>query len=158
MSRTLVNTLRVLLVLVAAGVLLALVLAPLIATEVGVQYPEVAGLVAPYSAIAIVALLIVEVALVAVWHLLTLASKDQAFNPLALRSVNLVIACVSAVTALAATVFGHLTFGAQIGGPLVFLGLVGSLVGGAALALLLVVMRELLRNAATNRQELAEVI
>jgi len=158
MSRTLVNTLRALLVLVAVGVLLALVLAPMVASEVGGQYPEVAELVTPYSVIAILALLIVEVALVAVWHLLTLASRDQAFDPLALRSVGLLAWCACAVTVLVAAVFGHLTFGAKVGGPLVFLGLVGSVIAGAALTLLLVVLRELLRSAVADRQELTGVI
>nr|WP_277813365.1 DUF2975 domain-containing protein [Cellulosimicrobium sp. MM] len=120
--------------------------------------PEVRSLVVPYSVLAVLALLAVEVARVAVWRLLGLAARDEVFDPRALRSVTVVIGCVVTVAILAATVFGHLTFGAQLGGPLVLLGLLGSLVGGGALALLVVVLRALLRAATADRRELAAVI
>ncbi len=137
------------------GTALSMFLAPLLAAEVGAQYSEVRSLVVPYS---VLALLAVEVALVAVWRLLGLAARDEVFDPRALRSVTVVIGCVATVATLAATVFGHLTFGAQLGGPLVLLGLLGSLVGGGALALLVVVLRALLRAATADRRELAAVI
>lgn len=158
MKGPLVACTRTLLVLVALGTAMSMFLAPLLAAEVGAQYPEVRGLVVPYSVLAVLALLAVEVALVAVWHLLGLAARDEVFDPRALRSVTVVIGCVATVATIAATAFGHLTFGAQVGGPLVLLGLLGSLVGGGALALLVVVLRELLRAATTDRRELAAVI
>ncbi|WP_144683530.1 DUF2975 domain-containing protein [Cellulosimicrobium sp. TH-20] len=158
MRPILVACTRALLALVALGTALSMFLAPLLAAEVGAQYPEVRGLAVPYSVLAVLALLAVEVALVAVWHLLGLAARDEVFDPRALRSVTVVIGCVVTVATLAATVFGHLTFGAQLGGPLVLLGLLGSLVGGGALALLVVVLRALLRAATADRRELAAVI
>ncbi|WP_265522821.1 DUF2975 domain-containing protein [Oerskovia flava] len=158
MNRTLVAPLRALLVLVALGAVVTQVLAPLLATEVATTYPEVRPIVLPYSVLAVLAVLLVEVALVAVWHLLTLVSRDTVFDRRAVRWVDVIVACAAGVTALSAGVFGHLVFGAQIGGPLVFFGFVGSLVGGAALTLLLAVMRGLLVSAAVNRRELEEVI
>ncbi len=97
----------------ALGTALSMFLAPLLAAEVGAQYPEVRSLVVPYSVLAVLALLAVEVALVAVWHLLGLAARDEVFDPRALRSVTVVIGCVVTVATLAATVFGHLTFGGR---------------------------------------------
>ncbi|MGO3482494.1 MAG: DUF2975 domain-containing protein [Cellulosimicrobium funkei] len=158
MRPPLVACTRALLVLVVLGTALSMFLAPLLAAEVGAQYPEVRSLVVPYSVLAVLALLAVEVALVAVWRLLGLAARDEVFDPRALRSVTVVIGCVVTVAILAATVFGHLTFVAQLGGPLVLLGLLGSLVGGGALALLVVVLRALLRAATADRRELAAVI
>ena len=91
------------------------------------------------------------------WRLLTMVRRDTVFSSGALRFVDGILACVVAATVLV-TAMDLLLSGANVNPPLVFLALVGGTVAGAGLALLLVVMRALLTQAAGLRHELSEVV
>jgi hypothetical protein len=156
MNRLAATSLRVALVVLLLGALLAQVLVPLLASELGGQYPEVAHLVVPYSVAAILAIACIQMALVAVWRLLSLISGSAIFTVRALRWVDAITVCAAAATVLSAGVMVY-QFD-QIGGPGVFLALAACVAGGVALVLLLVVMRGLLEVAVAHRSELDEVI
>ena len=158
MNSWLIGSLRGLLVLVFLGVVGAQVLAPVQISAMAAPYAEARPLALPYSVVAVVLLLFVEVSTVGIWRLLTMAQLGRVFDPGALRWVDLVTISVLSASLLAAAAFGYLAFGASIGGPLMPLGFIGCLIGGATLVLLLVVMRKLLESAISARQDLAEVI
>lgn len=145
-------------VLLVLGALLIQVLIPITADSVGDQYPEVAHLTTPYSLAAIVAIACVQVALGAVWVLLSMTTSDQIFSSPALKWVDVIVVCAAIGTLLSATVFVHLIFIVGLGGPGAFLGLAACVAVGAALVLVIVVMRSLLETAIAHRYELAEVI
>ncbi|MBO9577268.1 MAG: DUF2975 domain-containing protein [Microbacteriaceae bacterium] len=98
-----------------------------------------------------------QIALVCVWPLLTKVRRGTVFSATSFRWVNALIAAVFASAALGAALLVFLDrFG--FGTPLVGIGLVILIVGGVALALLLVVMRALLRQATEQHDELAQVV
>lgn len=158
MNRSVVNLLRIFLVVLVLGGLGVQLLIPVLAVDVGHQNPEVAHLVVPYCAAAIAAVACVQVALVAVWRLLTLVADDVIFSPRSLRWVDTIIWCAAVATVLSAAVLVDLVLIEQTGGPGPFLALVGCTVAGMALVLLMAVMRGLLQAATADRRELAEVI
>lgn len=148
------DLLRFTLALVGLGLLLGQFLVPVIASETGIEFPEVAHLVLPYTVAGILSLAALQLGLVLVWHLVSLVATGNIFTGGALRWVNAVIACLAAATAIPALVMFHLLFIVGLGGPGVLLGLGAVLLGGSALALLMVVMRGLLTDAIANRHEL----
>lgn len=150
--------LRATLLVLVLGALLAQVLVPVQAVTTGRESPEVAHLVVPYSVAAILAIACVQVALAAVWGLLSMVDRGQIFSARALAWVDAIIVCAGVVAVLSAVVMVHLIFIVQIGGPGDFLGLAACVAVGTALALLMIVMRGLLRAAIADRSELAEVI
>ena len=150
--------LRVALVVLVLGTVLAQVLLPLFASEEGRFFPEVAHLVVPYSVAGILFIACFQVALLVVWRLLSLVDDGVIFTRRALRWVDVITACAVVATVLSAGVLIHVYFCVGIGGPHVFLGLPASLGGGLAFVLLMVVMRGLLELAIADRTELDEVI
>lgn len=158
MNRLLVSSLRVALVVLAGLLLLGQVVVPVVASETAGDFPEVAHLVVPYSVVAILALLALQVALVGVWRLLSLAAQDEVFTEPAGGWTTLVAGCVAVATALACGTFAHLLLVERVGGPSIAIGFAVSLVGGSAAVLVLVVLRALLGAATADRRELAEVI
>lgn len=150
--------LRVALVVLLLGTVLAQVLLPVFASEEGRIFPEVAYLVVPYSVAGILFIACVQVALLVVWRLLSLVDGAVIFTRRALRWVDVITACAAVATVLSAGVLIHLLFFVGIGGPSVVLGLPASLAGGLAFVLLMVVMRGLLESAIADRTELDEVI
>ena len=150
--------LRGALVLLLLGSLLGQVLVPVFASHVGTRFPEVAYLVVPYSAAAILFIGCGQVALFAVWRLLSLVDGRVIFTPRAVRWVQLITICGAVATALSAGVLIHmLGFVPGGGGPgIYYLG--SCVVGAAAFVLVMVVMRGLLESAIADRAELDEVI
>jgi hypothetical protein len=100
----------------------------------------------------------VQVALLAIWRLLSLVKSGVIFTRRALRWVDVITACAGVATVLSAGVLFHLGVIVGVGGPLVALGLPACLAGGLAFVLLMVVMRGLLEAAIADRTELDEVI
>ena len=146
-----------LLVLLLASVLAQVVL-PVYASEIGRRFPEVAYLVVPYSLAAIVFIACGQVALLAIWRLLSLVDGGFVFTRRAVRWVDVIVACGAAATILAVVVLVHmLAFVPGGGGPMVYY-LGGCIAVGLAFVLLMVVMRGLLLTAVANRAELDEVI
>lgn len=140
------------------GALLTQVLVPIAATEIGVEYPEVAYLVIPYSIAAILALACIQAALCAVWRLLGLVTGGGIFTSRALRWVDVITWCAIAITLLTAGIMVHLVGVVQVGGPGVVLVMAASVTSGTALVLLMLVMRGLLKVSIEYRTELDVVI
>ena len=150
--------LRVALVVLLLGSVLAQLLVPVYASQVGTTFPEVAYLVVPYSVAAILFIACGQVALLVVWRLLSMIGGGVIFTRRALRWVDVIIACGVVATALSAVVWIHmLSFVPGGGGPM-GVYLVACVVAGLAFVLLMVVMRGLLESAIADRTELDEVI
>ena len=150
--------LRVALVVLLLGTVLAQVLLPVIASEEGGIHPGLAYLVVPYSVAGILAIACGQVALLAVWRLLSMVNGGVIFTRRALRWVDVITACAAVAAVLWAGPMIHLLFFVGVGGPGVVLGLAACLASGLAFVLLIVVMRGLLESAIADRTELDEVI
>ena len=151
------HLLRVALVGLLVGTVLAQVLVPVIASEAGTTFPEVAYLVVPYSVAAILFIGCGQVALLVVWRLLSMVGGEVIFTRRALRWVDVITACAAIATVLSAGVLIHLLVFVGVGGPVLYY-LAACIAGGLASALLMVVMRGLLESAIAYRTELDEVI
>ncbi len=150
--------LRVALVVLLLGSVLAQVLVPVYAFQVGTTFPEVAYLVVPYSVAAILFIGCGQVALLVLWQLLSLVDGGVIFTRRALRWVDVITACAVVATVLSAGVLIHmLGFVPGGGGPMIYY-LAACVAGGLAFVLLMVVMRGLLVSAIADRTELDEVI
>ena len=158
MQRLASRLLRVVLVVLLLGSVLAQVLVPVYASEVGTRFPEVAYVVVPYSVAAILFIGCGQVALLVVWRLLSLVDGGVIFTRRALRWVDVILACAAVATALTASVLTHmLGFVPGGGGPMIYY-LAACIAGGLAFVLLMVVMRRLLESAIADRTELDEII
>jgi Protein of unknown function (DUF2975) len=150
--------LRVLLVVLLLGSVLAQVLVPVYASEVGTTFPEVAYLVVPYSMAAILFIGCGQVVLLVVGRLLSLVDGGAIFTRRALPWVDVITACAAAATVLSAGVLIHmLGFVPGGGGPTSYY-LAACVAAGLAFTLAMLVMRGLLVSAIADRTELAEVI
>lgn len=158
MSRLVVVLLRLVLVVLLLGLLLAQVLTPIVAHETGTQFPEFQRLVVPYSVLAILAIACIQSALAMVWKLLSLTTRGEVFTARALPWVDAIIISAAVATLLALAVLIHVIGIVQTGGPGVLLALLGSVAAGSGLVLLMTVLRGLLKSATEYRSELAEVI
>ena len=150
--------LRVALVVLLLGTVLAQLLLPVFASEEGRIFPEVAYLVVPYSLAAILFIGCGQVALLVVWRLLSMVDGGVIFTRRAVRWVDVITACAAVATVLSASVLIHmLGFVPGGGGPTIYY-MAACVAGGLAFVLLMVVMRGLLESAIADRSELDEVI
>ena len=158
MTRFASRLLRVALVVLLLGTVLAQVLVPVYASQVGTRFPEVAYLVVPYSVAGILVIACVQVVLLVVWRLLSLVDRGVIFTRRALRWVDVITACAAVATVLSAGVLIHMIgFVPGGGGPMIYY-LAACVAGGLAFVLLMVVMRGLLESAIADRTELDETI
>lgn len=158
MSRFSILALRALLVVGVLGTLLAQWwFFPTLAGELAAGNPEVAWLRWPVLAAVVLGIAAVQIAVVAVWLLLSMVQSDSVFSPRAFRWVDVIIAAAAVATALAIAVFAILTY-AKASPPGLMLPLLALIVAGAAFALLMTVMKGLLRKASNLAVELSEVI
>ena len=157
MNRLARRLLRVSLVVLLMGTVLAQVLMPVFASEEGVIFPELTYLVVPYSVAYILAIACGQVALLVVWRLLSMVDGRVIFTRRALRLVGVITACAAVATVLSAGVLIHLLGFIGVHIPRV-LWLAACVAGGLAFVLLMVVMRGLLESAIADRTELDEVI
>jgi hypothetical protein len=153
-----VRLLRVALVVLLLGTVVVQVFVPSYASQEGRSVPEVAYLVVPYSLAAILFIGCGQVALLAVWRLLSLVDRGVIFTRRAVRWVDLITACAAVATILSAGVLIHMLGFVPGGGGPTALYVAASVVGGLAFVLLMVVMRGLLESAVADRTELDEVI
>ncbi|MCH8564760.1 DUF2975 domain-containing protein [Nesterenkonia sp. LB17] len=158
MSTLYSTALRAAIGLLLLGSLIVQVAIPVNARSAGEVFPEIEPLTMSYAILAIAAIVGVQVGLVATWRLASMVSKDRIFDRSALKWVNVIIVALIVSTALAASVFVHLIFIVQVGGPPALLGLGGAVALGVSLLLLLAVMRGLLAQAIDYRSELAGVV
>ncbi|MEU2603577.1 DUF2975 domain-containing protein [Streptomyces albus] len=147
-----------------AGLFGQIVVIPTTAADEVENFPPYAPFAVPYATVAILGIVCVQVALVAVWRLLSMVREDAIFTPLAFRWVDVIIGASVVATLLALGTAAHLFF-ATIPSPDDGMDVVSALgaavvcVGaGAAFAMLVVVMRSLLRKATELQTEIAEVI
>ncbi len=158
MNKLAIRLFRVALVVLLLGSVLAQVLVPVYASEVGTRFPEVAYLVVPYSLAAILFIGCGQVALLVVWRLLSLVGEGVIFTRRALRWVDVITVCGAIATVLSAGVLIHmLGFVPGGGGPTIYY-LAATIAGGVTFVLLMIVMRGLLEAAIADRAELDAVI
>jgi hypothetical protein len=154
MSRLVILALRVLLVLIALGALGAQVLLiVLVATHPEADLADPAVL---YVMLGVAAIACVELALGALWVLLAMVRRGAIFDERAFRWVDVIAVAGLVAAVLVAALCAHAGELDDAPGLVLIGGGVG--MGGIAFALLMVVMRGLLRSATTLRRELDEVV
>ena len=119
------------------------------------EHPDQADLRWPLTAFVAVELLCVQVILVCTWRLLTMVRDDEIFTEPALRWVDGIVGAFAAAWVLAAAVSLWAVWGGDPGNAL---ALFVVLLIAAAFGLVVVVLRELLRQATTLRTEMEAVI
>lgn len=134
-----------------------IVIIPFLASEYATEAPEFAHLklIGIVGCIAVVAC--VQVALMCMWRLLTLVSKEAIFNPKAFAVVNVMAGSFFTLAILAVASQFVLAFGGA-GHPSLLLLATVTFFGALGLGCLMLVMKELLRKATTFAQDLEEVI
>ena len=157
MDRLAIRLLRVSLIVLLLGSVLAQLLVPVVASGAAETFPEVEYLVIPYAVAGILVIVCGQVALLVVWRLLSMISGGVIFTRHALRWVDVITICGAVATVLNAGVWIHLLT-VHGGGPGIILWLIASTACGMAFVLVMIVMRGLLEAAIADRTELAEVI
>ncbi|MGO2746591.1 DUF2975 domain-containing protein [Microbacterium sp.] len=147
--------------LIAVMILLLLVaqiaMIPAVAEMTALQNPDLAFLRVPGIIGGVLFLLLVQIVLLCIWKLLSLVRGDKIFSPHSFRYVDVIIgAMIAAAVLLTASII--VIYAARAVNPgILLLGVLGVVVG-IALALLVVVMRGLLRKALELEQDLSEVV
>ena len=120
------------------------------------EHPEEAHLRWPLTFFVGVLILCVQVVVVCTWRLLSMVRQDVIFTARALRWVDVIIGALGTGWVLAAAGSLWAVWGADDPGTPLLLFVI--LLVGAAFGLVVVVLRELLRQAGSLRSELAEII
>ncbi|WP_273652592.1 DUF2975 domain-containing protein [Cellulomonas fimi] len=165
MGRLAILALRVVIVLAFAGLLFVqLFLMPVVYLDLQDAGRDVAHLRWGLPIIGVLFALAAEVALVAIWKLVTMVKRDTVFSTRAFRWVDVVIGCAIAATLIAVVLSFLLAPGEEVPPGMVMLVVIGG-VGTALIALVVFVLRMLLAKAValdttatTLRAELDEVI
>lgn len=153
-----IRLLRVALVVLLLVPVLVQVLLPVWASRSAAGMPEVAYLVIPYSVAAILFIACGQVALLAIWRLLSLVQGGVIFTRPAVRWADIIIACAAVAATLTTTVLVHMIgFVPGGGGPTIYL-MTLTIAGCVTFVLFMIVMRGLLVAAVADRAELDEVI
>ncbi|MDA3646642.1 DUF2975 domain-containing protein [Saccharopolyspora indica] len=149
---------------IAAGLFGQIVVIPTTAADEVELFPPYAPLAVPYATAAIIGVACVQIVLVAAWMLLAMVQRDAIFSSRAFRWVDAIIGATLLATLVAAGVAGHLAV-AEIPSPDDGMAVIGALgaatacVGvGASFAMVVVIMRNLLRKATEMKTEIAGVI
>jgi hypothetical protein len=160
MSTLAILGLRALILLIAAGaVLTQIFIVPVVGTGIA-DDAELPELGVPYAIIGVVIVACVEVALFAIWVLLSMVRKDAIFSERAFRWVDVIIGAAVVATALSLALAVHIYYVVNpiLDAPGLVAITLGTAILGAAFVLLMIVMRGLLRSATTLQSELAEVV
>jgi hypothetical protein len=156
-NRLAVIALRI--VLVAAFLLLVLfqvMSLPGQFAHMAAENPERAWLQWPLTIFAILEVACVQVVIVSTWKLLTMVKRDQIFSRRAFVWVDAIMWAIAAAWAMLAVFSAIVVLNADDPGVPILLIL--ALVAGAAVGLVVVVLRALLRQAADLRSDLEAVI
>ena len=142
---------KVLIVLLFAVLLVGQVwIVPAMAEDAASTAPEFAGLRVP-------GIVLTVLLLVCVWRLLSLVDRDEIFQPRAFGWVNAIIIAVLAAVVL--VIAGMILIDrAQAGSPFVLICGILAIIVGLGIALVVVVLKELLRQAAQLEQDMSEVV
>src|SRR5690606_16274278 len=163
MTNRAVGLLRVLLVLLFAGLILGQTLSfPGQFAYMAREEPALAGLRWPLTIGAVLGMLCIQVVIVCTWKLLTLVREDRIFSEESLRWVDGIVWAFGAAWLLLAGGAGALVltiyFTPELRDPGVPVALGGMVLVGAVLALLIVVLRALLRQATALRSDMDGVV
>jgi hypothetical protein len=160
--RRVVLPLRILLVIVFAALLAAQIWAvPAMLPDLTEPTLERSAMKAVMAAVSVLALVCVQVVIVCTWTLLTLVTDDRIFSSSALPWVNGIVwaTVVGWVMLLGAFVCSYYFIIDEVSDdPVLPALLLLSLLVGAVLGLLIVIMRALLRQATTLRTDMEAVI
>lgn len=158
MARRTITALRVLLGVIMALLLIGqLLIVPVLAWEYAQMAPEFAAHAVPLAVLVGAGFLGAEVVVWCVWRLTALVRDDTVFSPAAFRYVDLMIRSFTGITAAALVILVYV-FVLGAGPVTVPLAVLAVAVTAGAAALLVVVLRALLRKASTLEADLAEVI
>lgn len=130
---------------------------PEVARVTAIRNPDVAQLEFPGIVGAVTFLALVQVTLVCVWRLLSLVRAERIFSADAFRYVDIILWALAAAGALIAVSYVVIIASRAVSLSLTLLAILGIVVS-AALALLVVVMRGLLRKALELEQDMSEVV
>jgi len=158
MHRATTLTLKSLIVvLVALLVLCQTVVVPAIAAGTAERIPPLAFLQWPGVIAAAVFVACLQVALICVWRLLSLVGEGSIFNPRAFVFVDVIVGAIIVATLIVLAAIILLTAVGAASPSITLLSVLGVVIG-AVLALLVVVLRGLLRTATQLESDLAEVV
>jgi len=144
----------VLLVLLLASQILVI---PEVARITALRNPDVAHLEVPGIIGAVIFLAFVEVTLVCVWCLLSLVREGRIFHVEAFRFVDVILGALISAGVLILASYLVIIANRAVSLSLTLLAVLGVVVS-AALALLVIVLRGLLRKALELEQDLSEVV
>jgi hypothetical protein len=158
-----VGLLRVLLVLLFVAAVVGQTLSwPGQFASMARENPDLAHLRWPLTAVAVLVLLAAEVVIVATWRLLTMVKADRIFSTDAFVWVDAIVWAITAAWMLflgaAAAMAVTIYVTPELRDPGVPIALAGIALVGGMVVLLMVVMRALLRQAASLRTDLDGVI
>lgn len=138
----------------AAMLLAQVAVLPREAADTAAAYPEAAFMKLPVLVFCVLIVACAELVVACIWVLLTMVTRDAIFTQKAIPWVDRMIAAILAAFILVVATFGYMTYHfIQFLVP----GLIAALTV-LSLASLLVVMRQLLRNATTLRDEMEQVL
>jgi uncharacterized membrane protein len=159
MTRLMLTLLKALIsVLFAVGLLAQAVFIPWFAWASAQDFPEVDYLAIPYAALGIATVACVQVILVVTWRLAGMVEGERILDASALRWVTVMVRSAGVATALVAIVAIDATFIEGLGPITVPVALICGTIAVGAFALILVVMRGLLKTAVQHKVELDEVV
>lgn len=125
--------LRIAVVMMALGLILAQIfITPLVARTFAATYPEVAYLELPYTIAVIVAIAGFELALLAVWQILSLMKRGATSTGSPMLWVNFMTTGLLFTAATLIGIIMHATFIANIGTPIMLFGLLASIAFGTS--------------------------
>ena len=134
-----------------------LFMVPGVARQSAETYADLGYLQTPGIIVAVLFLLCVQVVLVCVWRLLSMVRTSVIFSDDAFVWVDVILGTIVLSTLLIAVSMATLA-SANVASPSVMLLCALGVVVGAGLALLILVLRGLLRNARQLQQDLSEVV
>lgn len=130
---------------------------PEVARITAIRNPDVDHLEIPGIIGAVIFLALVEVTLICVWKLLSLVRAERIFSPDAFRYVDIILWALASAGALIAVSYVVIIASRAVSLSLTLLAILGIVVS-AALALLVLVLRGLLRKALELEQDMSEVV
>ena len=145
-------------VLLVGAVTIQAVIIPTLANEMAGFYPEVDYLQIPITVLSVLVVAGIEVVLLCIWKLLSMVHEDSIFSGRSFRYVNIIVGALLTVAVLLIAILVVLMLLAQAGGPGVMLALLAGIAGSTAVALVVAVMRGLLKKATQQQSYLTEVV
>lgn len=154
---TIVSLKALIVAMIALLLACQLFMVPGVARQSAENYADLGYLQTPGIIVAVLFLLCVQVVLVCVWRLLSMVRRAVIFSDDAFVWVDVILGAIVLATLLIAVSMATLA-SANVASPSVMLLCALGVVVGAGLALLIVVIRGLLRNARQLQQDLSEVV